>query len=145
MSQSEAATNVETIRDEWLSRLNQLVDNLKTWAEELDWSTRRLEKPMKDMEIGRYQAPSLMMQKEFTRVLLDPYSRTSIGTDGVVELYLMPAVDDAATFYYTDGMWHVQYHAPNRGTEETLRDFASKVLTKETLAEVLDGLVEHVS
>ena len=57
MSQSEAATNVEAIRDEWLGRLNQLVDNVKTWAESLDWSTRRLDKPMKDMETRPLPGP----------------------------------------------------------------------------------------
>ena len=59
------------------------------------------------------------MQKEFTRILLDPYSRTTIGTDGVVELYLMPAADDIATFFYWDGQWNIHYRVPSRGTEET--------------------------
>ncbi|HQU41335.1 MAG: hypothetical protein B7Z73_01390 [Planctomycetia bacterium 21-64-5] len=75
----EAETAV-TLRDEWLSRLSQLTAEVKTWGEQLDWSTRVISKKMNDSRLGRYEAPSLIMQKEATRVLLDPVARFAPGT-----------------------------------------------------------------
>jgi hypothetical protein len=145
MSQPEAATNVEAIRDEWLDRLNQLVENVKTWAESLDWSTRRLDKPMKDMELGRYQAPGLMMQKEFTRILLDPIGHSTPGSEGVVELYLMPALDDIACLYFYDGRWNIYDRLMDLGDGDASPEDADKPLTKATLAEVIERLLQHAS
>ena len=60
------------LRDQWLKVLGDLTSNVKSWAEELDWSTRQIAKRMKDSRLGSYDAPALLMQKETIRVLLDP-------------------------------------------------------------------------
>lgn len=151
MSQSETATksetptDVEAVRDEWLGRLNQLVEKVKLWAESLDWSTRRLDKPMKDMDLGRYQAPSLMMQKEFTRILVDPIGHSTPGSEGVVDLYLMPAVDDVASIYFYNGCWNIYDWRMDSGGGDTPPEAADKPLTKETFAEVLERLIQNAS
>ena len=46
------AEDKEKLRDEWLERLSDLVETIRGWAEELDWSTRRIETKMEDSEIG---------------------------------------------------------------------------------------------
>jgi len=81
--------------DEWLDLLADLMSQVKSWAEELGWSTRQIVKKMKDSRLGAYEAPALLMQKETTRVLLDPVTRFAPGADGVVDLYLMPAEDQS--------------------------------------------------
>src|SRR4051794_19175368 len=101
------------LRAEWLDRLSGLTSLVGGWAEELDWSTRRIEKMMKDSRLGSYKAPALMMQKGATRVLLDPITRFAPGADGVVDLYLMPAYDDIASLYFVDGEWRLQYVPPD--------------------------------
>lgn len=87
----------EKLRDEWLSRLCALVDMVESWARELGWASRRIEKEMKDSEIGGYLAPALLIQKETSRVLLEPIARSAPAADGIVDLYLMPAYDDVAS------------------------------------------------
>jgi len=52
MSSTEIRNDVDAIRDVWLQRLGQLVDSVDSWTTELGWSTRRIEKPMKDALIG---------------------------------------------------------------------------------------------
>lgn len=131
------------IRGEWIDRLNKLVGDIETWAESFDWSTRRIDKSMKDPLIGPYKAPGLLMQKEFARILLDPISRATPGSSGVVDIYLMPALDDIASLYFYDGRWNVHYRLPNNEAAATIRDAQPKPLTKETLAEVLDGMARH--
>ena len=49
------------------------------------------------------------MQREIDRVLLEPVTRFAPGTDGVVDLYLMPAYDDIATIYRVGGEWKLHY------------------------------------
>ena len=53
----DPAVDPDRLRDEWLARFGMLVDSVETWARDLDWSTRRIEKKMDDHEIGKYPAP----------------------------------------------------------------------------------------
>ena len=65
------------LRDEWLARLSDLVETVRGWAEELDWSTRRIEAKMEDSEIGTYKAPALILQRETVRAILEPIGRAA--------------------------------------------------------------------
>ena len=78
-SPKTAKDDPEALRTEWLNRLSGLILLIKGWAEDLDWSTRRIQKKMKDSRLGKYEAPALLMQKDTTRVLLDPIARFSPG------------------------------------------------------------------
>src|SRR5262249_50078611 len=98
MATAEARREPTEDRDQllkgWLKRLGDLVQQVESWARELDWATRRIDKTMEDSWLGSYKAPALIMQRETTRVLLEPIARTAPGAEGVVDLYLMPAYDD---------------------------------------------------
>jgi hypothetical protein len=83
--------NTNKIRKEWLHRLTTLVDSVENWTKELGWSTRRIEKEMQDSQIGKYQAPALLLQEGTTRMLLEPIAHDAPGAEGVVDLYLLPA------------------------------------------------------
>lgn len=145
MLHAETSVNADAIRDEWINRLNHLVSDIEAWARSLDWTARRIDKPMKDSLLGSYRAPGLLLQKEFTRILLDPISRTTPGSEGVADLYLMPALDDIASLYFYDDRWNVHYQLPNSELAATLREAQAKPLTKATLAEVLDEMVRNAS
>lgn len=143
MSHAGTAANPDATRDEWVGRLDRLVGDVESWANALDWTTRRIDKPMKDATTGPYVAPGLLMQKEFTRILLDPISRATPGSDGLVDMYLMPALDDIASIYFYEGRWNVHYRLPDDEAVATVRDAPAKPLTRETLAEVLDAMAPH--
>jgi hypothetical protein len=145
MPHVEINASADAIRDEWISRLTHLVSDIEAWAKSLDWTAQRIDKPMKDSVIGPYKAPGLLMQKEFTRILLDPISRTTPGSEGLVDIYLMPALDDIASIYFYEGRWNVHYQLPNNEAVATVRDAQAKPLTRETLAEVLDGMARHAA
>lgn len=100
---ADAVADRERSKAEWLDSLAVLVDAVEGWSRELGWSTRRIEKTLDDSEIGPYQAPALIMQEETTRALLDPIGRSTPGSDGVVDLYLMPAFDDIARYHVRNG------------------------------------------
>jgi hypothetical protein len=133
------------LRKEWLDRLSSLVDLVKGWAAELDWSTRQIEKKMTDSRLGEYTAPALIMQKGTTRVLLDPIARFAPGAEGVVDLYLMPAYDDIASLYFVDGQWRLHYMFAGSPAVGTIREADSSPLSKEALIEVLNEMTEHAA
>jgi hypothetical protein len=133
----------EQVQAEWLERLNRLIDDVKTWAEELDWSTRRIEIKLEESRIGKYQAPALLLQQEAIRILLQPIASSAPGTQGVVDLYLMPAYDDIASVYYYDGNWHVHYMFPGTPSVGDIHDAPAKLLSKETLSEVLGEMKKN--
>ena len=111
MATAETSTNQaedqEKLREEWLGRLSDLVETVRNWTLDLDWSTRQIEKKMGDSRLGTYKAPALLLQKETARVLLEPIARFAPGVEGVVDLYLMPAYDDIATLYFYDDGWQL--------------------------------------
>jgi hypothetical protein len=134
------------LREQWLKVLADLTSNVKSWAEEFDWSTRQIAKKMKDSRLGSYDAPALLMQKETIRVLLDPVARFTPGADGVVDLYLMPAYDDIASLYLVDGEWRLHYVFP--GTPPavvTIRQAESWPLSKEAIGRVLHEMSTHAA
>jgi hypothetical protein len=133
------------VRDEWLKVLADLTAKVKKWAEELSWSTRTIAKKMKDSRLGEYEAPALLMQKETTRVLLDPIARFIPGADGVVDLYLMPAYDDIASLYLKDGEWSLHYMFPGTPTVATISQAQPCPLSKDSIGKVLDEMSINAS
>jgi hypothetical protein len=132
-AQRNPSPDREQLRNDWLSRLNDLVERVEGWARELGWSTRRVDKQMEDSQIGTYDAPALLLQEEATRVFLEPIARSAPGVEGVVDLYRMPAYDDVASLYFYDGDWRLHPMLPDRGE-------GSKPLSRESLQEVLEEL-----
>jgi hypothetical protein len=132
-------------RQEWLKKLSSLVAQVATWAHDLDWSTRVVEKSMEDAEIGNYSAPGLLLQWESVRLFLEPVARSVPGTDGIVELYLMPSYDDIAGLYYYGGRWNVHYVFDSDPAVATVREGEAKPLTKSTLSRVLDEMKAHAA
>jgi hypothetical protein len=139
------ADDSAALRDDWLKVLAELTTTVKNWAEELDWSTRQIAKKMKDSCLGLYEAPALLMQKDTTRVLLDPVARFAPGGDGVVDLYLMPAYDDIASLYLVNGQWELHYIFPGTPTVSTIRHTAALPLSKDAIRQVLQEMSVNAS
>ena len=142
---TEAARSSDALRDEWLSRLNDLVRKVKSWAEHSGWKTREITKSMKDSVLGEYRAPALLMQRETVEVILDPVARFVPGADGAVDLYLIPAYDDIASLYLTDGEWKLHYTFDDPRTAKKVREPDGMPLTKRTVVRVLEMIAAHAA
>jgi hypothetical protein len=132
-------------RMNWMARITSLVDPVEGWARELGWSVRRIEKTLDDYRIGKHRVPSLLMQEGTCRVLLEPVGSSAPGTEGVADLYLMPAYDDIATFYYYESRWNLHYAPRETQLAITSRDAKGMPLAKETLRAVLEELTRHAT
>ena len=138
-------SKVSTALADWLNCLSDLLKTVKDWAEAMDWSTRQISKRMEDSELGAYEAPALLMQKDTARVLLDPIGRDAPGAEGVVDLYLMPAYDDIATLLLVDGQWQLHYLFEYARDSLPAPTTESKRLSKKTLTQVLDEMTAHAA
>ena len=131
------------MRSQWLDRLRKLVATVKAWADQLDWATKVVDKKMEDAEIGNYKAPGLLLQKETVRLFLEPVARAAPGTEGVVDLYLMPSYDDIASLYYYNNRWNVHYGSRRSPPYGNILEAEAKPLTKATLRKVFDEMKAH--
>jgi hypothetical protein len=135
----------DATRDEWLRQLRDLVAQIKGWAAGSGWRTREIEKSKRDSVLGRYKAPAMLMQRGTVEVILDPVGRFAPGTDGVVDLYLLPAYHDIASLYVVDGAWKLHY-AHRASTELPRIKLAESVtLDEESLNRVLDEIAAHAA
>lgn len=131
-------------REAFLSRLADLADRIESWARMADWSTRRIDKAMRDAQ-GSYSAPGLLMQKEFCRILLDPIGTSSFGDEGVADLYRMPEYDDVARLYFSDGQWRVHFGFPGSIVPADISDATSPPLSQELLNNLLEAMSRHAA
>ncbi|HZW32291.1 MAG TPA: hypothetical protein VFF52_16380 [Isosphaeraceae bacterium] len=147
MATAETSTNQaedkEKLREEWLERLSDLVETVRGWAQDLDWSTRRIEKKMEDSELGTYKAPALLLQKETVRALLEPIAHSAPGVAGIVDFYLMPAFDDIARLFFSDDGWQLYHEFPGAPTAADLRKAEPRPLSKETFQSVLEAMTRN--
>ncbi len=130
-------------RTAWIERVNDLISEVEGWAKELDWATRRVSKKLDDSRIGKHRVPALLMQADTCRVLLEPLGRSSIGTEGVVDLYLMPAYDDIARLTYDHGGWNLHYLSEIESTSPTNPE--TLPFTKETFGRVIEEMRRHAA
>jgi len=137
--------NWEKVRDEWIDRLKSLVDDVETWAKELGWATRRIEKRMEDSQLGEYRAPALVMQEGFARIQVEPIARFATGVEGVVDLYLMPAYDDIASLSFAEGKWRVHSWTNGAKVNGDVLDAEPIPLSKEVLAKVLGEMSQNAA
>ncbi len=140
--ETEIAARMEE-RSIWMERVTSLVGQVEQWAREMNWSTRRVEKKLDDVRIGKHQVPALLMQEDTCRILLEPVGRSAPGVEGVVDLYLMPAYDDIARLYYYGNQWNLHYIFPDSKPAATVREAEALPVSKETFAKVLAELKQH--
>jgi hypothetical protein len=132
-------------RDEWIQLLRELVTQVDGWVNPAEWSTREIDKEMEDSVLGPYNAPALLMQRAFVRVLLEPITRFAPGTDGVVDLYRMPAYDDIASLYRVAGEWKLDYASRGGIAAARTRSAEPIDLNRENFLRVLETISGHAS
>ncbi len=137
------ARNRVMILHPWLENLTALITSVRTWANDLGWSTKVIEKALDDSSIGSYIAPALLMQEETTRILLEPIARTAPGMEGIVDLYVLPAYDDIASLCYSGKSWQIRYAAPGQNGSGSGEVTRLKPLTKASFKNLLQLLKSH--
>ena len=89
------SNNIDWIskRDKWLAAVTDLFDLIRTWSESQRWSVHEDEKVISEEHIGRYKAPSLVIQCPSGRIHIDPIGCNIIGAHGRVDILSFPSLN----------------------------------------------------
>jgi hypothetical protein len=139
----KSRVDADALRNEWLARLEDLVSCAEGWAQEIDWSTRRIQVKITDSQLGEYRAPALLLQKVTTRAFLDPISHSTPGSEGIVDLYIMPAYDDVARLYFRRGRWNLIYALQETPSQAKTPKEKARTLTKKVFQWILAEMTKH--
>jgi hypothetical protein len=132
----------DTVRDDWVSLLHELVHICQSWAGK-EWTAEEKMRPMRDSVLGEYKAPALFLQREFTRVVLEPVARFAPGANGVVDLARLPTYDDVATLYRIGDEWKLHYVFRGANVVAGPRTAQSLPLDEAIFRRVLDEFSSH--
>jgi hypothetical protein len=130
-------------RDRWRGRMDDLVGKVRGWVEPEQWITKPYPKKMRDADGTVFEVPSLFIQKGPTRLLLDPIAYDAPGTEGVVDLYLMPTYDDTASLYWVGGRWQIHYAFRDQPAAAGTKQPEVMELSEQTINRVLDEIATH--
>ncbi len=126
----------------WLQCLSELMADVEAWASELGWSTRRIEMQLSDSEVGKYQVPSLLLAKGECEIWINPRDRNTSDYAGVVEIYLMPVMDDVVTLLFKHDHWTFQV-LPQSCIHSDCAVDTGESLSRESFGKVLDVVMCH--
>lgn len=136
----------EQVRDEWVRAVEQLVADVESWCKSNDWPTRRIDKRMEESKIGEYVVPALLIQADLVKFMMEPIARFVPGAEGLIDLYLMPQYDDAASISRRNGAWQIRYTvtgdavSPKWRSQNVFAEDKIKPLTAEEFAHVVKHL-----
>jgi hypothetical protein len=140
---TEGRTAMAEQRDRWRARMDELIAKVVGWVEPKDWVTRRYPKRMRDADGTVFEVPSLFVQKGPTRLLLDPIAYDAPGSEGVVDLYLMPTYDDTASLDFVDGRWQIHYVFHEQPADAGNGQPEVMELSETTINRILDEIACH--
>jgi hypothetical protein len=127
-------------RDQFQRRVEALVAQVKSWVEPHEWVTKLYPKRMRDVDRQVFEIPALFLQKGPTRLLLDPVAYDVPGSEGAVDLCLMPTYDDSASLFFQNGGWVIYYTFPE---SPSLVENQALALSESSINQVLDSIAEH--
>ena len=133
----------EDVKAEWLARLVELFATLEQWAIEAGWTNRAFVKSMRDVDIGTYEAPALLLDRNSLEVIVEPLARIVSGAHGVVSLCLLPSYDDVAVFFFRDGSWRFSLTNSNLKTVSSMQFGEATVLSRDNFHRLLGGIGEN--
>jgi hypothetical protein len=132
--------------DQFRDLVTALVRQVEEWVNPHEWVTKTYQKKMRTPDRQIFEVPALFLQKGPIRVLLDPLAYDVPGTEGMVDLYLMPTYDDLASLSYVNEDWEIHYAFQNSGSDPpSVIESEALPLTKETINKVLDSIAIHAA
>lgn len=125
------------------SRVAELNSTVRSWVEP-EWVSKEYPKKLRDEHGQRYEAQALFLQRGPVRILLDPIAFDAPGSEGLIDLYLMPTYDDLASLYFEDGQWVIHYAFPPSPEEShSVVETQALPLDQAAFQQVLESIAAH--
>lgn len=96
-------------RDQWIARVEALVEQLEAWASAQGWATARTDRIVNERLLGQYTVPALRIRLPAGEVHILPVGLNVVGASGRVDMEAFPTLNrvklvgqDDAWQVYTD-------------------------------------------
>jgi len=106
-NQIAARADWERKRDDWLAKLRDLIDSIKSWAEQRRWLVDEHEKTIDEDHIGSYPAPTLFIQAPSGKIVVEPIGCNIIGAEGRVDIESFPSLN-RLLLILVNGQWTIE-------------------------------------
>lgn len=93
MSSTTPPVNSASERQAWIDRVENLLSQVRGWAEEEGWLVTVAEKQITERVLGDYVVGELFMKTPQGHLVLEPVARSVSGADGRVDLYAWPSLN----------------------------------------------------
>ena len=103
----QAITPISERREEWIKRVNALVDQVAEWSQAEGWTVEREEQTIEEDRIGKYTVPSLRVFVNKGELFLNPKALELLGrANGRVDLSAYPSMF-RVKLLGVDGNWEI--------------------------------------
>jgi hypothetical protein len=94
-------------RDDWLAKLRDLMDSMKSWAQQRRWLVDEHEKIIEEDRIGKYPVPTLFIQAPSGKIVVEPIGCDIIGAQGRVDIESFPSLN-RMLLILANGEWKIK-------------------------------------
>jgi len=92
-SHADISPEAQANRDEWITLVTQLIDQIQTWSEANGWSVIRGTSQRSERLLGTYEVPTLEVHVGPRRLYVEPVARYVFGADGRVDILSSPSLN----------------------------------------------------
>jgi len=106
-NRAAAQTDWDRKRDDWLTKLRDLIDSIKSWADQRRWLVDENEKTIDEDHVGRYPVPTLFIQAPSGKIVVEPIGCNIIGAQGRVDIESFPSLN-RLLLVLINGEWKIK-------------------------------------
>lgn len=77
----------------WISRIDQLIQQIDSWAQARGWATARSQKTVNERSYGQYTVPILRVRLPTDEIHVLPVALDVMGTEGRIDIEAFPALN----------------------------------------------------
>jgi hypothetical protein len=93
-------------RQQWVARVEALVNEIDQWARSQGWTVIRGRKPIQESVIGTYDVPILEARLAGGQIFVNPIGLNVIGAEGRVDIEAIPTLN-RVKLIVRDDQWQV--------------------------------------
>lgn len=103
---TQVGNSMEARRQEWITRVNGLADQIRTWAVAEGWQVQQGSKTIQEPQLGEYQVPVLTIRLPGGELMINPIGLHIVRGGGRVDIEATPTLN-RVKLIGSNGTWIV--------------------------------------
>ena len=100
------SVDVSDRRDQWIERVDAVINQAEKWAKAQDWATARTTRTIRERLLGEYTVPVLRVRLPLGEVHVIPVALHVVGADGRIDIEAFPTLNRVRLVGRDDG-WQI--------------------------------------